>query len=231
MADEPNIELINDKWQNVLPQYESNRFDLAIVDPPYGNDTDVLGIANGNTHAAQRKDYKEYDNKAPDKAYFDELFRVSKEQIVWGGNFFGLEGGYICWNKNGTVFGQGELAYCSMQNSVSIYEFTWNGMLQGDMSNKEERVHPQQKPVALYRWLLTKYANPGDTILDTHLGSGSSAIAACQKKHDFVGIECDKEYFDDMLHRYKKNTDPEYALQAWQEQSESEGQQTIFSNK
>ena len=184
---------------------EDNAFDLAIVDPPYGNN-DAIGIDNGNGHSAVRKDYKQFENVAPSQKYFDELKRVAKNQIIWGGNFFGLKGGSICWNKNGTVFGEAELAYCSMINSVKVFEYTWNGMIQQNMKNKEHRIHPTQKPVALYRWLLKNYAEPGQRILDTHLGSGSSAIAAHYFGCDFVGCEIDKEYFDAMMKRFKRET-------------------------
>jgi len=105
------------------------------------------------------------------------------------------------WNKNGTAFGEGEIAICSTHKSVQIFEFTWNGMLQGDMKNKETRIHPTQKPVALYKWILDKYAKQGDKILDTHLGSGSIAIACHDYGFELTACELDKEYYDKAMER------------------------------
>ncbi len=180
---------IPDKW-----------FELAIVDPPYGN-IDAIGLINSNGHSANRKDYKQFKNIAPDENYFNELKRISKNQIIWGGNFFGLKGGYLCWNKEGTAFGEAELAYCSMFNSVRIYKHTWNGMLQENMKQKEIRIHPTQKPIALYRWLLQNYAKPGDKIIDTHSGSGSLACACHLEKFDFLAIEKDADYYKASVER------------------------------
>jgi site-specific DNA-methyltransferase (adenine-specific) len=168
-------------------------FELAVVDPPYGNH-DAIGIVNSNGHKAHRKNYKKFDNIPPDENYFAELKRISHHQIIWGGNWFGLRGGYFCWNKEGTAFGEAELAYCSMFNSVRIYKYTWNGMIQENMSDKEIRIHPTQKPVALYRWLLQNYAKPGDKIIDTHSGSGSCAIACFLEHYEFLAIEKDADY-------------------------------------
>lgn len=179
-------------------------FDLAIVDPPYGN-KDAIGIQNSNGHAATRTDYRLFKNEAPDQRYFDEIKRVSKHQIVWGGNFFGLAGGYICWNKNGTAFGEAELAWCSKINSVRVFEYTWNGMIQADMMNKERRIHPTQKPVKLYEWLLNNFAKLGDKIIDTHLGSGSIAIACDNMGFDLVGLEIDAEYYESAKKRLKEH--------------------------
>ena len=178
-----------------MKEMPDKAFDLAIVDPPYGS-KDAIGIKSGNAHAATRTDYRLFRNEAPEQTYFDELRRVSKEQIVWGGNFFGLKGGFICWNKNGTAFGEAELAYCSKINSVRIFEYTWNGMIQQDMKNKEQRFHPTQKPMKLYEWLLKNYAKKGDKILDTHGGSMSIAIACYNLDFDLTLFEIDKDYFE-----------------------------------
>jgi len=177
-----------------MARYADKYFDLAIVDPPYGNN-DAIGIVNGNGHAAKRKDYELFENVAPKPEYFTELKRVSKNQIVWGGNWFGLIGGYLCWNKNGTAFGEAELAYCSMFNSVRIYEYTWNGMLQGNMKDKEVRIHPTQKPIQLYRYCLQEFGGAGFKILDTHVGSGSSRIACHREGFDFIGCEIGKKHW------------------------------------
>ena len=186
-------------------------FDLAIVDPPYGGN-DAIGLKDCKTNSKQatsRTEYKLFKNVAPNQEYFDELKRVSKKQIIWGVNFYdvkGLTGGRIVWDKHGTAFGRAEEAYYSDSKSVEIFEYTWNGMLQGNMANKETRIHPTQKPVALYEWLLTNYAKEGDRILDTHLGSGSSRIAAYNLGFDFVGCEIDKEYFDKQEERFARHT-------------------------
>ena len=199
-----NIQLLNEDNMSVMARYPDKFFDLAIVDPPYGNTTDVMNVGNtGKSHSAKRKQTKLYENKAPETMYFEELKRVSKRQIIWGANFFGLKGGYICCNKNGTAFGECELAYDSGSSAVRLFEYTWNGMIQGNMKNKEIRIHTHQKPVALYKWILDKYAKPGDKILDTHLGSGSNAIAAHQFGiSEFVGCEIDKDYYEAAVKRF-----------------------------
>jgi site-specific DNA-methyltransferase (adenine-specific) len=191
----------------LMARYEDNHFDLAIVDPPYGN-IDAIGLTDNkkqNKQATKRKGYHLFENIAPDNKYYLELERVSKNQIIWGGNFLGLCGGVIVWNKNGTAFGEGEIAICSTHKSVQIFEYTWNGMLQGDMKNKETRIHPTQKPVALYKWLLDKYAKPNDKILDTHLGSGSIAIACHDYGFDLTACELDKEYYDKAMQRIQSH--------------------------
>ena len=201
------IEITNEDNMTLMSRYEDNYFDLAIVDPPYGNN-DAIGLidnASGKKQATRRTNYKVFENVAPTDEYWHELMRVSKNQIVWGANFFGLKGGYICWNKFGTAFGQAELAYCSKINSVRVFEYTWNGMLQENMKDKEIRIHPTQKPVALYRWLLSEFAKEGDKILDTHLGSMSIAIACHDYGFELTGCELDKEYFDKGVERVKNH--------------------------
>lgn len=187
-----------------MSRYPDKYFELAIVDPPYQNN-DAIGIKNGSKHAASRKDYHQFENIAPTEIYFNELKRVAKKQIVWGGNFFGLKGGVIAWNKHGTAFGEGEVAICTTHKSVSFFDFTWNGMIQHDMKNKEDRFHPTQKPIALYKWLLQNYAKPNDKILDTHLGSGSSRIAAYDMGFDFTGFELDADYFASQEKRFAEH--------------------------
>ena len=199
------IEITNEDNMQLMARYPDKYFDLAIVDPPYGNN-DAIGLvdnASGKKQATKRTNYKVFENVAPTDEYWHELIRVSKNQIVWGANFFGLKGGYICWNKFGTAFGQAELAYCSKINSVKVFEYTWNGMLQENMKDKEIRIHPTQKPVALYKWLLSEFAKEGDKILDTHLGSGSSRIASYRNGFDFVGFELDKDYYEAQEKRFK----------------------------
>lgn len=188
-----------------------NYYDLAIVDPPYGGN-DAIGLKDNKKQgkqAAKRTNYKVFENTAPTAEYFDELKRVSKNQVIWGVNFYNnydLSGGRLCWDKKGTAFGRAELAYLSMTKSVNICEITWNGMLQHDMKNKEKRIHPTQKPIKLYKWLLDKYAEKGMKILDTHLGSGSIAIACNDYGYDLDACEIDKEYYDNALLRLKNHT-------------------------
>lgn len=181
-------------------------FDLAIVDPPYGIDAaNLLGgekRKSGNG-AAMKTAFakKDWDKNTPDSSYFEQLFRVSKNQIVWGANYYPQflppSMGWIVWDKdNGTTkFSDCELAFSSFDVALRKWKYTWNGMIQGNMKNKESRIHPTQKPVKLYKWLLKNYAKEGDRILDTHLGSGSSRIAAHDMGFEFVGYELDADYF------------------------------------
>jgi site-specific DNA-methyltransferase (adenine-specific) len=136
---------------------------------------------------------------------------VTKNQIIWGGNYFlnylNATECFIVWDKcrRGLNFADCELAWTSIKQPCRIYTFRWNGMLQGNMKEKEDRFHPTQKPVALYEWLLTKYAKPGDKILDTHVGSASSLIACENMGFQYVGFEIDKEYYDLGVERLEKN--------------------------
>jgi len=182
-------------------------FELAIVDPPYGIDAaNVLSgprRKSGNGAAMKTSfDKKDWDKSVPDKEYFDQLFRISKNQIIWGANymsnFLPPSMGWIVWDKdNGTTnFSDCELAFSSFDRACRKFKYTWNGMFQGDMKNKEEKIHPTQKPSKLYEWLLINYANKGDKILDTHLGSGSHAVASNLLGFELVGCELDKSYFE-----------------------------------
>ena len=204
-----SVELLNIDCMEYMATQPDNSFDLAIVDPPYGNKWDAVNLVDGPTNKAIRTNLKVTWDKAPDHKYFEELKRVSKNQIIWGVNFYknvDLAGGRICWDKKGTAFGRAELAYYSGSMSVNVCEIIWNGMIQHDMKNKETRIHPTQKPVALYNWLFQNYAEKGQRILDTHLGSASSAIAAHYFGCDFVGCEIDKEYYDAARARFKRET-------------------------
>jgi site-specific DNA-methyltransferase (adenine-specific) len=200
----PSSEVYLEDCVTALKRYADNHFDLAIVDPPYGN-IDAIGLIDNKKkgkQATKRTNYKLFENIAPDDEYYCELTRVSKNQIVWGGNFLGLCGGVIVWQKNGTVFGEAEVAICSTHKSVRVFKYTWNGMIQQNMKDKEIRIHPTQKPVALYDWILHNYAKPNDLILDTHLGSGSSRIAAYKGGFNFVGFEIDEEYYEKQEKRF-----------------------------
>lgn len=196
-------------------------FDLAVVDPPYGIGVCSPAYTNGvkmvGRAKANRRDYRHSEwDIAPKKEYFDELFRVSKKQIIWGGNYFAdmipPSKSFIVWDKRvqdamSNEFSDCEYAWMSDGMGVArMFRYCWNGMIQGDMKNKEDRFHPTQKPVALYRWIFQKYAKQGDKILDTHLGSGSSRIAAYDAGLDFVGYEIDKEYFDKQEQRFAEHS-------------------------
>jgi len=202
--------ITNEDNMQLMARYEDNYFDLAIVDPPYGKNphrnSDGLGLAKRNYESGSTQ----WDNK-PLNEYWNELFRVSKNQIVWGGNYF-IEhlhstNSFIFWDKEKPFknYADGELAWSSFNKSAKKYTFAWNGMIQGDMKNKEVRIHPTQKPVKLYEWLLMNYAKEGDKILDTHLGSGSIAIACHNLGYDLTACELDKEYYDAALKRIKQH--------------------------
>ena len=202
-----NIELIQGDCMDVMSQYEDNYFDLVIVDPLYG-----IGESGGTNKTrgclATSKNYKPFaghDKEAPSCAYFDLLKRKSKNQIIFGANHFldnmPLNISSPCWlvwdKDNGdTDFADCELAWTSFKTAVRKIKYKWQGMLQADMKSKEFRIHPTQKPVALYKWLLQNYAKDGDKILDTHLGSGSIAVACWDMGFDLEGYELDKEYFE-----------------------------------
>jgi len=200
---------------NVMKDYPNGYFDLAIVDPPYGISEDgAKNHSRGLLAEPTKFTPKDWDKNSPDKSYFDELLRISKNQIIFGANHFISKIPYnsscwIVWDKqNGTTdFADCELAWTSFKTAVRKYEFMWNGMLQGDMKNKQKRIHPTQKPIQLYDWILRNYAKKDYKILDTHLGSGSIAIA-CHNfgVKEFVGIEIDKEYFDSSKERFEKDT-------------------------
>lgn len=197
-------------------------FDLAIVDPPYGIGYDsaakkVAGTQFGNAAAKKRMYHtSDWDKSIPKQEYFAELFRVSKKQIIWGGNYMTKylppSKCFICWDKKtdekfSNDFADCEIAWGSNDLGVArVFRYLWTGMIQGNMKDKEQRIHPTQKPVALYEWLLKKYAKQGYKILDTHLGSGSSRIAAYDAGLDFVGCEIDKEYFDKQEQRFAEYT-------------------------
>ena len=187
-----------------MKEFPDKYFDLAIVDPPYG-----IGENGDKNHTrsglAKANDYKAFsgmDLKPPSKKYFDELFRVSKNQIIWGANHFISKmpfdsSCWIVWDKdNGdNDFADCELACTSFSTAVRKIKYRWAGMLQQNMKLKEKRIHPTQKPVALYEWILSRYAKDGDIILDTHVGSASSLIACYNTNHKFVGFELDEYYY------------------------------------
>jgi len=203
------LTITNEDNMALMARYPDKYFDLAIVDPPYGIDINNQSQGKGGG-IAKKIEYtkKDWDKQPPDIDYFNELIRVSKNQIIWGANHFIEKIPYnascwIVWNKeNGeTDFADCELAWTSFETAVRIFKWKWAGMLQQNMKDKEKRIHPTQKPAALYKWILDKYAKQGDKILDTHLGSGSIAIACHDYGFDLVACELDKEYFDKAMQR------------------------------
>ena len=223
---------INDDCMEIMSTLPDKAFELAIVDPPYG--IGETGERSTRPHKTKKcpnpmgaiKQYakKQWDTQPPSKEYFKELVRVSKNQVVWGANHF-IENipnaNSSCWifwdKKNGdNDFADGEMAWCSFKSAVRKFEWLWNGF---QKEKPEERIHPTQKPVALYEWLLTHYAKQGDKILDTHLGSGSSRIAAYNLGFDFVGCEIDEDYFKAQEERFKAHTAQESLFAGYDEVS------------
>ncbi len=194
-----SIKLLNIDCMEYMATQPDKAFDLAIVDPPYG-----LGekITNGGTWAAKLTKKDSAWDTAPTKEFFCELRRVSKEQIIWGGNYFELPPTrcFLIWDKvaHMDTLADCELAWTSMDRNAKIFKHVRN--------TTEQRIHVCQKPVKLYQWLLTNYAKPGQKVLDTHLGSGSSAIAAHYYGVDFVGCELDKDYFEAAKKRFEQQT-------------------------
>jgi site-specific DNA-methyltransferase (adenine-specific) len=196
-----------------MASFPDKYFDLAVVDPPYGISVGINGTV-GINKAAPCKQYKpvEWDFESPKEDYFSELVRVSKNQIIWGANHFisrmPIDSScWLVWDKDNTGnFADCELAWASFKTAVRKFEFRWNGMLQGDMKNKESRIHPTQKPVALYDWIYKNYLPQGGKVIDTHLGSGSNRIAAHKAGNiEFTAYEIDKDYFDAQEKRFRNH--------------------------
>lgn len=189
-----------------MARYPDKYFDLAIVDVPYGIGED--GGEKSRHHTQKKYVKKDWDSEPPKKEYFQELMRVSKNQIIWGANhFISLipynSSCWIFWDKDRYGdFADGELAWTSFKTAVRYYKFTWDGFRK---EIQENRFHPTQKPVSLYKWLLQNYAEPGDKILDTHGGSFSSRIAAHDMGFDFVGFEIDRDYFEASEKRFQNH--------------------------
>ncbi len=190
------ISLLNMDCMDLMKEYSDNYFDLAIVDPPYGININKMNMGGRQT---VKPTNKKWDSKIPNKKYFNDLFRVSKNQIIWGGNYFSLPPNkcFFVWDKGEMMYGRGfaecEYAWASFNKPADMIKIN---------PVQLDRIHPTQKPFKLYEWLLINYANEGDKILDTHLGSGSIAIACHNQGFDLVGCEIDKEYYDKMMIRY-----------------------------
>lgn len=200
------IELLNIDCLEYMATQPDKSFDLAIVDPPYG-----INAAKSHTGKGWVvRESKDWDKQAPGAEYFNEIFRVSLNQIVWGANymtpFLPASQHWIFWDKGQRNFtlADGELAFTSFDKALRVFEMSRGAML-GEQGI-EKKIHPIQKPIRLYDWLLHNYAKPGQRILDTHLGSGSSAIAAHYFGCDFVGCELDEDYYNAAIERFKLAT-------------------------
>ena len=206
------ITITNECNMELMKRYPDNYFDLAIVDPPYG-----ISYARGkngwgvNDNRPTLENVK-WDKETPSLEYFNELIRVSKEQIIWGGNYFTdklpVSKCWIIWNKinnteNKSVFADGELAWTSFKKVVKMFTLRTMGFISDTKDNN--RIHPTQKPTELYKWILDNYAKQGDKILDTHLGSGSIAIAAHDYGFELTACELDVDYYNKAIERIKNH--------------------------
>ncbi len=185
--------LINGDCMDYMKSMPDKYWELAICDPPYG-----IGANKEKPHNGWR-DYgiKEWDNSPPTKEYFDELFRTSKNQIIWGANYMieylRASQGWVFWDKGQRNFSlaDGELAWTSFDRALRVFDYS-----RAKLNKSREGLHPTEKPIALYKWLLKNYAKPGDKILDTHVGSASSLIACYDMGFDYIGFEIDREYHE-----------------------------------
>ena len=200
------MELTNEDNMELMARYEDNHFDLAIVDPPYGINASEMTMGSGKNKKYNKG--KKWDNETPSKEYFNELQRVSKNQIIWGGNYFAdkLKPSrcYVFWDKGiyaDCDFADGEIAWTNFDKVLRIAKIRYKGFLGAD----KIRIHPTQKPIKLYEWLLMNYAKEGNKILDTHLGSGSIAIACHNLGYDLTACELDKEYYDAAIKRINEH--------------------------
>ena len=190
------LQITNEDNMQLMARYPDKYFDLAIVDPPYG-----IGISSNPVRQKHKK--KNWDNSIPTKDYFNELFRVSKNQIIWGGNYFDLPPtqGFFIWDKkqpHDFSLAMCELAWSSIQKPAKMWSLS--------IHKEQNKIHPTQKPIELYKWLLENNTKPTDKILDTHLGSGSIAIACHDYGFDLTACELDKEYFDKAMQRINNHT-------------------------
>lgn len=194
------MKITNEDNMLLMARYPDNYFDLAIVDPPYGLERFKKGGSHINKYGNEKQ---EWNNTKPSKKYFNELFRVSKNCIIWGGNNFELPTSeyFIIWQKGSALefsFAMVEQAWTNVKKPAKLYKKL-------HVQNKEHRIHPTQKPVKLYEWLLMNYAKEGDKILDTHLGSGSIAIACHNLKYDLTACELDTDYYNSAMKRLNEH--------------------------
>lgn len=194
------INIYNQDCLEAMKSMKDNEFDLAIVDPPYGLERFKKGGSVVNKYGDENK---HWNNIKPKKEYFTELFRISKKQIIWGANNFNLPTSeyFVIWQKGNALdfsFAMVEMAWTNIKKPAKLFKHL-------HVQNKDKRIHPTQKPVKLYEWLLMNYAKVGDKILDTHLGSGSIAIACHNLGYDLEGYELDKDYYNSALKRIKEH--------------------------
>lgn len=220
------ISITNEDCMALMKRYPDKYFDLAIVDPVYGIDGNShrKNLSRGKLTLSKEYDNSLWDQPITPREYFDELFRVSQHQIIWGINYFvsvhklDIGAGRIVWDKvNGdTTFSDAEIAYSSLHYSVRILPFMWSGMMQGvsfrkgrimqgDKKLNEKRIHPTQKPVEVYKWLLDRYAHGEHKILDTHMGSGSIAIACHEMGISLTACELVPKYYQEAIQRIKSH--------------------------
>jgi len=194
--------IIHADCMDIMRDIPDKYFELAIVDPPYGINAGKMTMGQGSGNDTGKHKVKSWDEKIPDKLYFNELKRISKNQIIWGGNYFidylNNTSCFLLWDKKdyNSDFASHEMAWTSFNSQVKCFQ-----RARSSNNDNKGKIHPTQKPVALYRWLLQKYAKPGDKIIDTHSGSGSCAIACHLEKFDFLAIEKDEDYYEASVKR------------------------------
>ena len=216
---EVKLGYFNEDCMDVMRRLPDKTIGLAVVDPPYG-----IGLSKWHRRAggkvfvvnpsrntkAKYREYRSFDDARPGKEYFDELFRVSRAQVIWGGNFMldflGPCSCMLVWDKGRRGLSQAdcEIAWTSLKGQSRVFNFKWNGFMQEDMRNKERRIHPTQKPVALYRWILSSFAKEGDVVLDTHVGSASSLIACEELGFSYIGCEIDGKFYRESVERMEE---------------------------
>ena len=206
VSTQPKIELLNCDCMELLRQTPDKYYSLGIIDPPYGIGVDGQKKSTSKHGGRREKEFKNWDNQTPKKEYWEQLFRVSKNQIIWGANYFTEylppSMGWIFWDKGQRICNSdGELAFSSFQRALRVYEVN-----RVHITQNGDTEHPTQKPVKLYRWLLKNYAKEGDKILDTHGGSMSSAIACHQMGFDLTLCELDKDYYEAGVKRFREQT-------------------------
>jgi site-specific DNA-methyltransferase (adenine-specific) len=206
------INIYNEDSLQAMRKMDTDQYDLAIVDPPYFSDYGKQNYTGSSTckKGIPRQTKKIKHWKVPGKEYFLELERISKNTIIWGCNYYAkyiTSPGRVVWFKKNltSTFSKCEIASHSFGLRVDYFEYLWNGMLQENMKHKEKRIHPTQKPVVLYKWILQTYAKTGDKILDTHLGSGSIAVACHDMGFSLDGYELDTEYYEAACKRLKEH--------------------------
>jgi len=200
------LNITNEDCMDLMARYPDKYFELAIVDPPYGIDRDGSRKSTSKHGGRKAYEFKGWDNKTPNKTFFKELFRVSQNQIIWGANYFTkylpASMGWLFWDKGQRIYNSdGELAFTSFQQALRVVEYN-----RCKIPENGGAIHPTQKPVALYKWLLDKYAKQGDKILDTHLGSGSIAIACHDYNFDLTACELDTDYYNAAMKRINNHT-------------------------